>query len=57
MSLDPLEGTSGIPSPPRSQDLVTLCRDGHDSVCLQVEQITPTVVARIFSVSMLALDV
>ena len=57
MSLDPLEGTSGIPSPPRSPDLVTLCRDGHDSVDLQVEQITPTVVARIFSVSMLALDV
>ena len=42
--MDPLEGPSRVPSPPRP-DLVVLCRDD-----VQL-QITPAVVARIFTVS------
>ena len=51
--MDPLEGPSysGVPSPPSpAYSPITLVRDGQDTIELQMDQVTPTAVARIFSV-------
>lgn len=43
----------GVPSPPASRsDTVTFVRDGHDNVDLLVDQATPQVISRLFSVSL-----
>lgn len=40
----------GVVSPPGELGFITLERDGQDNVELLLDQITPTAVARIFSV-------
>ena len=46
----------GIPSPPSaSPERITLIRDGHDSIELALDQVTPSSVARIYSVSVFAI--
>lgn len=44
------DGGFDVPSPPRAEFL-TLTREGHEDVDLALDQVTPTAVARIFSVT------